>query len=121
MQGRCGCDPGCACPARLAARCAPASGSCMPTAPAGSLRKALKRKAFRPSAKWPFQTTYVRLLFWGWGPTTLHNGHHCTGAGQPSMGAWSQPPHEPAAAAPATTSATLSATLSALPPSAELM
>lgn len=27
--------------------------------PAGSLRKALQRKAFRPSAKWPFQTTYV--------------------------------------------------------------
>ena len=26
---------------------------------AGSLRKALLRKAFRPSAKWPFQTTYV--------------------------------------------------------------
>lgn len=27
---------------------------------AGSLRKALQRRAFRPSAKWPFQTTYVR-------------------------------------------------------------
>lgn len=27
---------------------------------AGSLRKALKRRAFRPSPKWPFQTTYVR-------------------------------------------------------------
>jgi hypothetical protein len=33
---------------------------CMPPASAGSLRKALQRKAFRPSAKWPFQTTYVR-------------------------------------------------------------
>ena len=26
----------------------------------GSLRKALRRRAFLPSAKWPFQTTYVR-------------------------------------------------------------
>lgn len=31
----------------------------LPSVPAGSLRKALQRKAFRPSAKWPFQTTYV--------------------------------------------------------------
>ncbi|PRW57603.1 serine threonine- kinase drkC [Chlorella sorokiniana] len=28
----------------------------------GSLRKALQRKAFRPSTKWPFQTTYRALL-----------------------------------------------------------
>ena len=37
------------------------------TATAGSLRKALKRKAFRPSAKWPFQTTYVSVVPWGCG------------------------------------------------------
>jgi len=30
----------------------------------GSLRKALKRKCFRPSAKWPFQTTYVSAVRW---------------------------------------------------------
>jgi hypothetical protein len=55
----------CSAPSPVGACCLPLQPHTDPNLPAvccgaGSLRKALKRGAFRPSTKWPFQTTYVR-------------------------------------------------------------
>lgn len=88
-QGCCSCFAQHACPCSHCCHCCCSSwGSMLSSllslaqhisflpAPAltGSLRKALQRKAFRPSAKWPFQTTYVsgwQLGSWaGWEPWT---------------------------------------------------